>query len=244
MIKPILFNTQMVQAILPGEKTVTRRVVKLKYSNTHHEIKTDKYGTRLIEIQNDVEGETYGKNSDGTTWHRIRGYIEPQPPFKKHDILYVRETWNICNMNAEENEIVFIYRAGEREEDTAHTVKVSDEMFEKYDDSMAEDNPEWRPSIHMPKEAARIWLRVTDVRAERLQDITDEQAKSEGANWKNGRNIGWEEKLKRTAIDRYSEIWDSTIKKTDIERYGWSANPWVWVIEFERCENPEVDDGK
>lgn len=238
MIKPILFNTRMVQAILAGEKTVTRRVVKLKYSNTHHTIKTDKYGSRLIEIQNDVEGETHGRNPDGTTWHRIRPYIEPQPPFRKNDILYVRETWNFCNMDAEENEITFIYRAGEREDATARTVKVSDEMLEKYEYSMAESNPDWRPSIHMPKEAARIWLRVTDVRAERLQDITDEQAKSEGANWKNGKNVGWEEKLKRTAIDRFSEIWDSTIKKTDIGGYGWNANPFVWVIEFERIEKP------
>lgn len=200
-IKPIIFNTDMVKAILDGRKTVTRRAAKPQPEN------------------------------DATV---------TSPPYQPGDILYIRETWNICNMDAEENEIVFIYRAGEREEDTARTVRVPDEMFEKYEYSMTESNPDWRPSVHMPKEAARIWLRVTDVRAERLQDITDEQAKSEGANWKNGKNVGWEEKLKRTAIDRFSEIWDSTIKKTDIERYGWDANPWVWVIEFEKCEKPEL----
>ena len=97
----------------------------------------------------------------------------------------------------------------------------------------------WRPSIHMPKEAARIWLKVTDVRVERLQEITEEQAKAEGANWKNGKNVGWEEKIKRTAIDRFAKIWDLTIKKSDLPLYGWDANPWVWVITFERCEKPE-----
>ena len=80
----------------------------------------------------------------------------------------------------------------------------------------------WRPSIHMPKEAARIWLRVTDMRVERLQDIDDDSVVAEGLN------IG----------DPFDELWDSTIKPTDRERYGWSANPWVWVIEFERCEKP------
>lgn len=97
----------------------------------------------------------------------------------------------------------------------------------------------WRPSIHMPKEAVRIWLKVTDVRVERLQDITDEQAKAEGANWKNGKNVGFEEKMRRTAVERFAEIWNSTIKKSDLDRYGWDANPWVWVIEFERFEKPE-----
>ena len=90
----------------------------------------------------------------------------------------------------------------------------------------------------MPKEAARIWLKVTDVRVERLQDITDDGAKAEGANWKNGKNVGWEEKMRRTAVERFAEIWESTIKKTDKHIHGWDANPYVWVIEFERCDKP------
>ena len=91
-----------------------------------------------------------------------------------------------------------------------------------------------RPSIHMPKEAARIWLKVTDVRVERLQDITSEQICKEGVEVEEPHVLNGEEK--RYA---FSSLWNSTIKKSDLDRYGWDASPWVWVIEFERCEKPE-----
>ena len=93
-VKPILFNTDMVRAILDGRKTVTRRCVKYKYSNTEMKMHTDKYGTRLIEIQKDIEGETHGKNPDGSTWQKLLGYVEPKPPYQPGDILYVRETFD------------------------------------------------------------------------------------------------------------------------------------------------------
>mgnify|MGYP000111121112 CR=1 FL=1 len=86
----------------------------------------------------------------------------------------------------------------------------------------------WKPSIHMPKEAARIFLRVTSVRAERLQEITAEQATREGIK----------PDFPPYQIDEFIDIWNSTIKKSDVGRYSWIANPWVWVIEFERCEKP------
>lgn len=212
--KPILFNTDMVRAILDGRKTETRRVIKLRYDNTHHEIKTDKYGTRLIEIQDDVKGETFGIREDGTSWRKIRPYIEPKAPYKKGDILYVRETW------AQAAAHTFFYRA---------------------DNSI--QNILWRPSIHMPKEAARILLKVKDVRVERLKDMTDKDALNEGAQGvkcdhaclgaygcTDCMNTGWLE----PPILEFMGIWDSTIKKSDLDRYGWDANPWVWVIEFER----------
>ena len=100
----------------------------------------------------------------------------------------------------------------------------------------------------MPKEAARIWLKVKDVRAERIKDMTDKDALNEGAQGvkcdhaglgaygcTDCMNTGWLE----PPILEFIGIWDSTIKKSDIDRYGWDANPWVWVIEFERCEKPE-----
>ena len=222
-VLPILFNGDMVRAILDGRKTVTRRPVKYKYSNTEMKIRADKYGTRLVEIQKDVEGETYGKNEDGSTWHKLRGYIVPKPPYKQGDILYVRETWDNLPVNPDGSYCGY------------------DRYYYRADGDLRPEGWQgnWHPSVHMLKYAARIWLKVTDVRVERLEDITDEQAKADGANWKNGKNVGWEEKMRRTAIDRFAELWNSTIKKYDLELYGWDANPWVWVIEFERCEKPE-----
>ena len=188
-IKPILFNTDMVRAILDGRKTCTRRVVKLPKN---------------------MSGRPVGKNGD--IGFMYLGGIK-RPPYQQGDILYVRET--------------FIQAA-------AHTF-----WYKTNFESWMSERLRWKPSIHMPKEAARIWLEVTDVRVERLQDITEEGAKAEGVNWKNGKNVGWEEKMRHTAIERFAEIWESTVKKSDIDRYGWNANPWVWVIEFERCEKPK-----
>ena len=114
----------------------------------------------------------------------------------------------------------------------------------------------------MPKEAARIWLKVKDVRVERLQEITEEQALSEGVPddldypiskvycprcrgegliGSVGENLGYMEvdcPACDTAIKRFKNLWNSTIKKSDLDRYGWDASPWVWVIELERCEKP------
>lgn len=202
--KPILFNTDMVKAIMDGRKTVTRRVIKLKYDNTHHKMRTDKYGTRLIEIRNDVEGETFGKNEDGTTWRKLLGYIEPKPLYKKGDYLYVRETWAPLHSDEESDKVCgYMYKA---------------------------DSPEdywygrWKPSIHMPKEAARIFLKVTGVRVERLQDIMKDPLGPQNQIVREGCKYG---------CDFIAE-WENTIPKANRSQYGWDANPWVWVIEFER----------
>ncbi len=213
-VLPILFNTDMVRAILDGRKTVTRRVVRYKYNNTEMKMRTDKYGTRLIEIQKDIEGETHGKNPDGSTWHKLLPYIEKNPPYRKSDTLYVRETWREHSSGFDN---LFIYKAD-------------------YADGSV--NVKWHPSIHMPWEAARIWLKVTDVKVERLQDITEEQAIKEGIICvKYDVNTGKEESA---ALDWFPILWDSTVKKSDSDCYGWKSNPWVWVIEFERCE--KLDD--
>lgn len=101
-------------------------------------------------------------------------------------------------------------------------------------------DPVYRDKLRV---AARLFLRVTGVRVELLQDIDDDGAKAEGANYQDGKNVGWEEKMRRTAIDRFAEIWDNTIKLADRLRYGWEANPWVWVIEFERISKDEALGG-
>lgn len=221
-IKPILFNTEMVQAILDGRKTCTRRVVKTR--------------------RKDACGFYVTKRPDGS-FTGIYEYDEDErmfenqliPPYKPGDILYVRETWERFECwNCEGDE------RGNCPKEPKKSVldKTCGCYMYRATDEISGD-AKWHPSIHMPKEAARIWLKVTDVRAERLQNITEDGAKAEGANWKNGKNVGWEEKMWRTAIERFAKIWDSTIKKSDLDRYGWDANPWVWVIEFGRCEPQE-----
>ncbi len=131
-------------------------------------------------------------------------------PYEPGDILYVRETWKKAPNG-------YYYYEDWQRNDIADVTK-------------------WKPSIHMPKEAARIWLKVTDVRVERLQEIASEQISREGVEVEYPHVLNGEEK--RYA---FSTLWNSTIKKTDLDRYGWDANPFVWVIEFERCEKPEVN---
>lgn len=114
----------------------------------------------------------------------------------------------------------------------------------------------WHPSIHMPKEAARIWLKVTDVRVERLQDITEDETFEEGLDFTppclhlTGENYcdidgPCTSKIKycdMSSGELFGEVlWNPTIKKSVLDRYGWDANPWVWVIEFERCDKPESE---
>lgn len=139
-------------------------------------------------------------------------------PYEPGDILYVRETWCALPVN----------EAGHMR---GHSV-----YYYKADGDLRPEGwrGKWKPSIHMPKEAARIWLKVTDVRVERLQKITSVQICREGVEVEYPFVLNGEEK--RYA---FSALWNSTIKKSDIDRFGWNANPYVFVIEFERCEKPE-----
>ena len=214
-IKPILFNTEMVRAILDGRKTCTRRALKHPFI-----VHPNGYITKPRGNEN---------------------LCPYEPPYQPGDILYVRETWQ------------YLYELDGNEQIIEGTGKyyyaATDTIpFDTYVDAsgVTHERVPWKPSIHMPKKAARIWLRVTDVRVERLQEITEDGAKAEGISeeWA----CDW---WKPTYYDpdsggypRYRdafafELWDSTIKKSDLDRYGWNANPWVWVIEFERCEKPE-----
>lgn len=216
-IKPILFNTEMVRAILDGQKTCTRRVVKTR--------------------RKDACGFYVTKRPDGS-FAGIYEYDEDErmfenqliPPYKPGDILYVRETWTRfecwnCDGDEEGNCVKEPHISVLEKQCGCYLYRATSEIG---------GDARWHPSIHMPKEAARIWLKVTDVRVERLQDITSEQIYREGTEVEEPFVLNGEEK--RYA---FSVLWDSTIKKSDLDRYGWAANPWVWVIEFERCEKPE-----
>lgn len=224
-IKPILFNTEMVRAILDGRKTCTRRLVKF----------------------------LPGENSQWTGYIKdglmlYNGRNEPcirKVPYQPGDIMYVRETWQ------------YLYELDGNEQIIEGTGKyyyaATDTIpFDTYVDAsgVTHERVPWHPSIHMPKEAARIWLKVTDVRVERLHEITEDGALREGAQGircdhaglgvygcTDCMNTGW---IEPPQVE-FMQIWDSTIKKFNLNRYGWDANPWVWVIEFERCEKPEIN---
>ena len=200
-IKPILFNTEMVRAILDGRKTCTRRICK----------DANEYTVPDMEFYN-ADKRTYAVHNFADKEHMEQlSTVERTCPICPGDLLYVRETW--CKgylMNAKER---YYYKADDN--DFLCT---------------------WHPSTNMPKQAARIWLRVMDVRVERLQEITAESDLTEGADKYIHANGTLNEDQ---TITSFIGIWNSTIKKSDIDRYGWGANPWVWVIEFERCEKPE-----
>lgn len=219
-IKPILFNTEMVQAILDGRKTCTRRICKDANECTVPDMDFYNADRRTYAVHNFVDKEHMEQLSTA----------ERTCPICTGDILYVRETWKKAPNG-------YYYYEDWQRNDIADVTK-------------------WKPSIHMPKEAARIWLKVTDVRVERLQEIDEDGVWDEGFKFK-------PPCLTRVSADGHTcdldgpcmssikycdmtmgelfgrELWNSTIKKSDIDRYGWDANPWVWVIEFERCEKQE-----
>ena len=204
-MKPILFNTDMVKAILDGRKSCTRRIVKPQQLVG---LLPDKCKNGVPEEFLKEKKFMFKPYCDMTDIELIM--TSYKKPYQPGDILYVRET--------------FIQAA-------AHTF-----WYKADGKSWMSKDLRWKPSIHMPKEAARIWLKVTNVRVERLQEITVENALAEGVD----KYIRLNGEIEENAIiTSFIGIWNSTIKKSNLDFYGWDANPWVWVIEFERCEKPE-----
>jgi len=209
-MKQILFNTEMVRAILDGRKSCTRRIVKPQQLVG---LLPDKCKNGVPEEFLKEKKLMFKPYCNMTDIELINTAYKA--PYQRGDILYVRETW--CKGLER-----YIYRA-----DYSDT--------EKFYRDGKEIEMKWHPSLHMPKDAARIFLRVTNVRVERLQDITVEDALAEGMDKYIRLNGELDE---NSIITSFIGIWNSTIKKSDLDRYGWNANPWVWVIEFERCEKP------
>ena len=207
-MKPILFNTQMVQAILEGRKTVTRRVVKPQ-----------------------PQGQPY-RMGNSSCWPGCFADSKSanvyKPPYQPGNILYVRESWqffpcfdcvkSMCDttpLTYEDSDSVtegcWIYRADYTESDQKRVC--------------------WHPSIHMPKQAARIFLRVTDVFPEPLKNIRYFDCLADGIPYR---------QMENDIIRDFAELWDSTIKPADRATYGFEANPWVWVNKFERISRKEA----
>ena len=174
--RPIIFSTPMVQAILDGRKTMTRRVVKPQPARSP-------YWT-----QYENSGAFYPATLDA----------EPSvlkcPYGPVGDMLWVRETFGF---------------------DPWHYLEGHDSILYRADQKIDSDYPiKWKPSIHMPKKYARIWLEITGVRVERLKDLSPKDGIAEGVeHW-----------------SIFPSLWDSINKK----KYPWSSNVWVWVVEFRK----------
>lgn len=234
-IKSILItNTEMVRAILDGSKTCIRQIIK------GYIPQNAQFGYSAFTPDGTISCrglfETAGRPGYGEKFFKL--------PYQPGDILYVRETW--CKSLER-----YLYRA-----DYSDT--------EKFYQNGKEIEIKWRPSSIMPREAARIFLKVTNVRVERLQDITEDGANVEGMpgdldypvskiycpickgygtiDSRNPSSLGHEE-IDCPNCDsrrkRFANLWNSTIKKSDLDRYGWDANPYVFVIEFVKIDKPE-----
>ena len=190
----ILFNTEMVRAILDGIKGSTRRIVKGFIPNDAV------WGYTAFTPKGYISCRGTFADGYGEKFFKL--------PCEQGDILYVLETWKKAPNG-------YYYYEDWQRNDIADVTK-------------------WKPSIHMPKEAARIWLKVTDVRVERLQEITIDGIRNEGIS-----SMAVHAGDMEIALKEWKNLWNSTIKKTDLDSYGWEANPWVWVIEFERCEKSQ-----
>lgn len=206
----LMFKGDLVRAILEGRKTQTRRVVKADW----------------------IQSERAPLQTNPGRFHFWCSGEHDCPFGKPGDLIYVRETW----MDLQGTGVEYI----------------SDGKLQRYayaadtppgsygDECRKEYGLKWRPSIHMPKSAARIWLEITGVRVERLQDISNEDALAEGVNRiSHGREGYFYSAIRNDPHpknwcypdDAFRELWDST-------GGDWSANPWVWVIDFKHTDKP------
>jgi hypothetical protein len=223
--RPILFNDEMVRAILDGRKTQTRRVVK----SIDHDLldmmsedaETGAPDSELLEL-------LYGPSTDDNAksvadqW-MVRctecpeeGVLTLGQGFGRvGDRLWVREAWREFNATDE---------CGCSEAPCACPESGTALYRASHDDGESK----WRPSIHMPRWASRITLEITDVRVERLQDISEKDARAEGVPGEkeaNAAGLDWFDKPRRA----FRFLWQSIIGPE-----SWNENPWVWVIEFKR----------
>ncbi len=216
-MKPIDLKTWEVQALLVGRKTAALRAMKPQPESAYRVFDRHE-DTRTFDL-------LCGKTLGGILCDFTQNFKAPYWP---GDILYVRETWKqtTCDYAGGGYGLtdLYLYKADEPIDTTRMMVE-----------------EKWSPSIHMPRAAARIFLRVTDVRPQRLQDITEAQAKANGCGTFEEKIAGAPlEAFDLTAKAALEEIWDAAIKPKERGIYGWAANPWVWAIGFERTSEKEA----
>jgi hypothetical protein len=253
--KPILFSAPMVRAILDGRKTQTRRIVKPQPTEMDSGWFPGPPGDKR-------NAKHYASEA-----HLRKGLAEDFAPYRPGDLLYVRETWQAIH--------VYVDPETGYGDDLTHSHgipkgpgtwwQITYEATDRHEKHKEDRGFPWRPSIHMPKWAARLWLRVVGVRAERLQEITEADARAEGVKqiplhadcatadrerfpdgWIPKGTLLWEGYMphrpayRTTARDSFASLWDSINghrgQPNSTIGYGWNENPWVWRIEFERIE--------
>lgn len=241
-MKPILFNTEMVKAILEGRKTVTRRIADINTEitcydgTTNHDFVWDNFtgGTATGFVCRKCGfgvAPPHSRVPCGTSFFR--------PRYWPGDILYVRETWTKLyyvdpNGYTHFDQEMIYYAA----DGCPDITLVDGDGFELDDQRI-----KWKPSIHMPKDVARIFLRVKRVSVERLQKCGDGWCmgiENEGVKTPQDPILYVSDEAFHAALRaEMKKLWDSTIKPADLPTCGWDANPWVWAYEFERCEKPK-----
>lgn len=202
--KPIIFSTEMVKAILENRKFQTRMVIKPQPDHCHR----------------DVIGKETPYSTEG--WNKLLPQIgekEIKWPWQVEDILWVRETW--CMVTA-------LNDCEGKHSNQCGGIDSWD--YYKADGKILPSDFKWKPSIRMPRAAARLFLKVKDIRVERLQEITAEDIRSEGLP-----SMGVHCSDYELAIAEWKTHWDNLNAKRG---YGWGLNPWVWVISFERVNQP------
>ncbi|HDR9075923.1 TPA: hypothetical protein QDA97_004736 [Burkholderia vietnamiensis] len=221
--RPILFSGPMVRAILDGRKTQTRRVVKHQPPDDVAPIAVSHYHPTIIDRHGDQApgDEIFGASSDDGEWGCKFPFGETG------DRLWVRESITSVRHPSDGHIIHHVYAA-----DGARIPR-DPQLRSEFDDAMAFAHlarPSGIPSIHMPRWASRITLEITGVRAERLQEISQDDAEAEGIDFL--RSVpDADETLDARGL--FHCLWDGI----NAERgHGWEANPWVWVIEFRRIE--------
>lgn len=213
---PILFSTAMVQAILEGRKTQTRRVVKGVNDHYYQSLVNHATGRHTFVLNGNYNP------SEKDVLHIKCRYGQAG------DVLWVRETW--CDPEDNHgNSPGNLYKADFGPEPVDWI---------------------WKPSIHMPKEACRIFLKVISIRVERLQDISEQDAIAEGVklHHRGKHYLNYEDEHYKvtqfiynldTAVESYKSLWRLINGRDSWNKSSWDNNPWVWVVEFELTEKPE-----
>lgn len=221
----MIFNGEMVRAILDGRKTQTRRIMKVQPESNQLGLLLITDSTKHSDI-----GKYHWAESNATGNH-VRSKLFSCPFGAVGDRIWVRETWSSDFANYYPNDRVWYAADNNRRLD----IEVVDGVRGIYSPESDVHVPfRWQPSIHMPRWASRILLEITDVRVERLNSISQEDAQAEGLEL-----TGWRPTYSdpdsggevMTPYDNFAELWSSI--------YGdesWKANPWVWVISFKRVE--------